>query len=345
MIKVFRYELPADRIAQRPVSPYHDAKLLVVNRKAQALSDSKFMNLPELLRAGDLIVFNDSKVIPARLFGEFETSGGKVELLLLEEDKSDSSMWRALGKPMRKFSEGKRIRFAQDLIATILKREGENEALISFESASSDIPGLLKALGAMPIPPYIRGGISDEIDIKDYQTPFGKNEGSVAAPTASLHFSPQLMQALKDKGVSFEYLTLHLGTASFLPLTGSDELTENLKPPNSERISFSSELKEKIKVTRVNSGRVVAVGTSVVRALESIELDTIENDRTSLFIKPGHKFQNVDIAVTNFHQPGTSHLLLVEALLGRSLLEKSYRHALDNNYRFLSYGDGMVILP
>lgn len=340
MISPFVYDLPADRIAQRPVRPYHAAKLMVINRANEDISDSSFINLTDFLTEKDLLVFNDTKVIPARFLGEFAGSGGAAEALLVTPIKN--STWRVLGKPLRKFTPGKVINFSSDLVAEVVARE-EDTALLDFKSLNNrDVPSLMEEVGIMPIPPYIRSGHSDVQDKEDYQTPFGRVEGSVAAPTASLHFSPELRQKIKDKGISTATITLHLNTASFQPLLNKE--TQEVKPPPSERIIVPQGLENKIAEVKRAGGRVIAVGTSVVRSLESLKIaDIAKRESTDLFIHPGHDFKVVDVVITNFHQPGTSHLMLVEAFLGRDLLEKSYHHAIHNDYRFLSYGDGMVI--
>jgi S-adenosylmethionine:tRNA ribosyltransferase-isomerase len=340
VIPPFSYDLPPDRIAQRPVRPYHDAKLLVINRSAGLFSDKTFLDLSDLLSPKDLIVFNNTKVIPARFLGEFAGSGGAVEALLITPIKDFT--WRVLGKPLRKFVSGKIINFSPELSAEVVAREEETALLRFYSPVGGDISTLMHQVGIMPIPPYIRSGHSDAQDSEDYQTPFGTIEGSVAAPTASLHFSPEVMAKIKERGAQTATITLHLNTASFQPLLNKD--TQEIKPPPSERIIIPAGLEEQIKETKRAGGRVVAVGTSVVRSLESLSISGIsETGATELFIYPGHKFHAVDIMVTNFHQPGTSHLMLVEAFLGRDLLGKSYQHALSSNYRFLSYGDGMVI--
>lgn len=343
MITPFWYDLPADRIAQRPVRPYHDAKLLVVDRSSGRLIDKTFLDLPAILGPKDLIVFNNTKVIPARLFGKLEGGSGAIEVLLLEELTNNN--WRVLGRPLRKFVQGKVIKFNDNLIAEVKSRT-ETEAVVFFSTRASkevtDIRSLIYSHGIMPIPPYIRDGVSDETDIADYQTRFGEVEGSVAAPTASLHFTDEVMGRIKNIGIQIATLTLHLNTASFQPLLDKD--TQSLKSPPAERISVPSGFKEQVIETKKRGGRVIGVGTSVVRSIESIFHGAIHsNATTDLFIKPGHEFRGLDVVVTNFHQPGTSHLLLVEAFMGRKILTESYSHAMNNSYRFLSYGDGMVI--
>lgn len=340
-LPLFVYNLPEDRIAQRPIVPYHDARLLVINRSTGALTDSTFLELPSFLSTNDLLVFNNTKVIQARLLGEFET-GGKVELLLLRKQK-DPNIWSALGRPMKKFTLNRQIRFAKDLKAFIKERLSDQEVIVQFEGADP------LSSGIMPIPPYIRSGLSDQEDIKDYQTPFAEIDGSVAAPTASLHFTKELMERLVKRNILSTYLTLHLGPASFLPIFDSKNppTLSDLKSPATESLIYSDNTKKLCKEIRANVHKVVAVGTSMVRALETLERTKAEEGEaveTDLYIKPGHEFLSLDSVITNFHQPGTTHLLLVEALLGKELLEESYNHALNNGYRFLSYGDGMLIL-
>jgi len=313
---------------------------MVIDRAAGTLLDKTFIDLPEFLTSRDLIVFNDTKVIPARLFGELSGSGGSVEILLLTPIHDNT--WRILGRPLKKFTAGKIINLSDELSAEVVSRD-EDTAVVRFKTSSSaSVSELLHKVGIMPIPPYIRAGHSDDQDKEDYQTPFARVEGSVAAPTASLHFSEELRAKINEQGIKTATITLHLNTASFQPLLNKE--TQEIKPPPSERIIIPDGIKEAISRTKACGGRVVAVGTSMVRSLESLDLPEIEaRESTDLFIKPGHQFKVVDVVVTNFHQPGTSHLMLVEAFLGRDLLQKSYQHALASNYRFLSYGDGMVL--
>jgi S-adenosylmethionine:tRNA ribosyltransferase-isomerase len=234
------------------------------------------------------------------------------------------------------------------LRAYILEHPHTDQVLVRFETTDPEgTEAALQKHGIMPIPPYIRGGVSDEQDISDYQSMFAREQGSIAAPTASLHFSPALMERIKrDVGCRVETVTLHVGSASFLPVM----LNGELRPPASERLEVPAQTLQAIDQTRVaGAGRVIGVGTTVVRALESAFLANAPRDATfqcatELFIQPGFRYQAIDCLVTNFHQPDTTHLLLVEAILGKELLGRSYSHALRNQYRFLSYGDGMLIL-
>lgn len=343
----FSYELPPDRIAQRPVHPYDSAKLMVLRRAAESIEDSIFVDFPAVVSPQDLLIFNNSKVIPARLFGRLGDAGAEVEVLLLRNTVGDR--WIALGRPLKKIVAGSTITFPKGLSAQVLSRPAEMEVEIEFHAADpSAVRELLFEVGSMPVPPYIRGGRGDEEDRVDYQSIFAAVEGSVAAPTASLHFTPELIAAIRAKGASVTEITLHVGAASFLPLWREGQGV-TITPPGAERGIFSAALKEQVLETKKRGGRVITVGTTVVRAVETMMRLAPMADgapfNTELFISPGFEFKAVDVLVTNFHQPATTHLLLVEALLGRPMLARAYDHALADRYRLLSYGDGMVIFP
>lgn len=308
------------------------------------MADTCFHNLPELLTSGDVLVFNNSRVLQARLFGKIAERA--TEVLLLENCKdghngeSGNGLWRCLGKPLKKFRPGAVITFEGSVQAIVVERVREFDVILDFGNVSAS---KLFQIGSMPIPPYIRGGRGDDQDAIDYQTAFAKIDGSVAAPTASLHFTEPLLTTLRKGGVAMLELTLHVGPASFRSVW--DEAGE-FHPPSSERGVISNQVLQQIHDYKLAGKRIIAVGTTVVRALESIARRDVENDgtfETELFITPGFEFQIVDAMITNFHQPRSSHLLLVEAFLSRALLEAGYDHALQNEYRFLSYGDGMFI--
>ncbi len=347
---LFTYNLPNDRIADRPIYPPEAAKLLVINRSAKQLIDLQFTEITQFLKPSDLIVFNDTKVLPSRLFGVGDR-GAKLELLLLRAKPEIENGFVCLGRPLKKFRPNTAIVFGPELEAQILARISESEVLVKFNVRSDGLSlnTLLNRYGSMPIPPYIRGGIADQRDFTDYQSVFAREEGSIAAPTASLHFSNALIDSIRVTGCEIGYLTLHLSTASFFSLYQGNSLEESeIRPPGEEYGRVSTMLAQKIANKKSSGGKVLAVGTSVVRALESFAANTSyrldEFNPTTLFITPGYQFKIVDKLVTNFHQPGTTHLSLVEAILGRELLENAYRHALHNSYRFLSYGDGMAVL-
>ncbi len=340
----WNYDLPEERIAQRPVHPYDTAKLLVISRSNSKLTEATFRELPEFLSPNDTLFINDTKVIPARFLGTLPGGGG-AEVLILDETKKDE--WLSIGRPLKRFKEGTVISFGANLHAKIIARPSSERVLLSFYSDTTEsVKDLMMRVGIMPIPPYIRGGKGDAEDRADYQTIFAQHEGSVAAPTASLHFTPELLQSIIVKGIGISYVTLHVGAASFLPLWHDHE--PELRKPGFEKFVYSSSVMRAVEATKKRGGRVIAIGTTVVRALESMaKVGAAGKDgeilSTDLFITPGYKFQAVDSIVTNFHQPRTTHLLLVQAAMGKPLLEQAYQHALGHKFRFLSYGDGMLI--
>lgn len=350
VLEPYIYNLPADRIAQRPVYPYDSAKMLVVNKDTAVMQETAFNQLANFLRPGDRLVFNNTAVIPARIFGQFASSAGRCELLLVE--KTAPACWWCLGKPLKKFKPGLEINFSTSAVARVVEKNNERVLLEFYDNRQNKLDDQsLYQLGCMPIPPYIRKGRSDKLDQQDYQTIFAASPGSIAAPTASLHFTNSLIESLKDYAIDFSWLTLHLGVASFLPLWQAGDVYDlTLQKPGSENLVFDATVLNEISKTKQQGGRVIAVGTSVVRSLETLarlDMPKLTNNiqiSTDLFIQPGFDFKVVDAIITNFHQPRTTHLLLVEAFLGKQLLAKSYDYALANNFRFLSYGDGMLLL-
>ncbi|MBX7145303.1 MAG: tRNA preQ1(34) S-adenosylmethionine ribosyltransferase-isomerase QueA [Oligoflexia bacterium] len=346
----FDYELPVERIAQRPVQPYDTARLMLIRRECQSLEDYRFLDLPQLLGPQDVLVFNNTAVLKARLFAEIVPSAAKVELLLVE--RLDGGTWMCLAKPMRKLKSGVVLRLSTSVIGTVQERIGDRVKITFRDPQGAELgAATVLACGNMPIPPYIRKGRADSEDERDYQTIFATHPGSIAAPTASLHFTPQLKGALLGTGCRILEITLHLSVASFQPLwDGQSTFDATAHRPAAEQLIFSKQIWSHLFELKKSGKRIVAVGTSVVRALESMavlagsEAPAGEVLPTDLFIQPGHKFQMVDALITNFHQPRTTHLLLVEALLGKELLQTAYQRALDSGYRFLSYGDGMLIL-
>ncbi|MFO0416079.1 MAG: tRNA preQ1(34) S-adenosylmethionine ribosyltransferase-isomerase QueA [Pseudomonadota bacterium] len=340
VVDPYSYVLPEELIAQRPVYPPESARMMVINRADGAIKHSSFAEITSFLRPGDHLVFNETKVIPARLFGNLESSSGQaVEVMLLSELSGDR--WVAIGYPMRKIRQAQQIVISEQLIAEVLASESDDRLLLKFRSLSdAPVARLLDEVGTMPIPPYIRDGRGDERDLTDYQSIFARNPGSVAAPTASLHFSDPLVEKITGEArCVIERITLHVGAASFQPVIVNGEL----RPPGEERLEVPDDVMLRLTNAKRDGHRVIAVGTTVVRALESAARG-IRSNATTLFIQPGFEFKLVDALVTNFHQPGTTHLLLVEALLARDNLSKAYSAAVSNSYRFLSYGDGMLII-
>jgi S-adenosylmethionine:tRNA ribosyltransferase-isomerase len=344
----FNYDLPEAQIAQRPISPADAAKMLIVDSHGGAIRASTFKSFQEYVQPEDLLVFNNSKVIPARLRGKNAKTGGGFQVFLLKE--ISGGVWRCTGKPLKKMTPGTRIEFSDSLRAEVLGR-CDDEVEIRF-GESLENPAVvrerIRAAGSMPIPPYIRGGEGDEQDRLDYQPVLAEHDGSVAAPTASLHFTPELLENLRSY-CQICTVTLHVGQPSFTPLWREGQ-GEELTPPGKEWLIYDREITSTIQATRDRGGRVIGIGTTAVRALESMaqfygqeEPGDGQEVSTELFISPGYEFQWIDAMVTNFHMPRSSHLLLVQAFLGRERLEESYRFALDNDFRFLSYGDGMLL--
>lgn len=329
----FMYDLPESKIAQRPVHPAHSAKLLIVERTSCKLSVATYGDLPELLVKDTTLVFNNTKVLPARIFATNRRSGGEIEIVLLSLIAGTGTQWKALMRPLKKLKDGDILQINEFNEATFIGRDGKY-GIVQFSLSQSEFIKQLWKIGRMPIPPYIRRGLSDEQDNVDYQTIFAKKEGSVAAPTASLHFSPELMKKLADAHFVSREITLHVGSASIEAVWDGTTLSA----PATEKYSIPEEIGEELKAAR----HITAVGTTSVRALESYCGGKTQED-TDLFITPGYEFKRVNSIITNFHQPGTTHLLLVESFLGRELLAECYAFALKNDFRFLSYGDGMLI--
>ncbi|WP_041434226.1 tRNA preQ1(34) S-adenosylmethionine ribosyltransferase-isomerase QueA [Thermocrinis albus] len=329
----FDYYLPKELIAKYPVEPRHAARLMVINRKDGSIKHDIFWNLPLYLQEGDLVIFNNSKVLPARLFGHKPT-GGRVEILLT--DYVDKHVWRALigGKNIR---EGMVIEVGEDLKVEVRRHleGGKFEVFL----ISSDPARALDRYGHIPIPPYLERE-DEPIDRVYYQTVFAQEEGSVAAPTASLHFSQELLDRLEEFGIKKAFITLHVSYGTFKPVKVSEVEEHRVDP---EYIKVPQETIELIKRTKEKGKRVVAVGTTVVRALETA-VDKPYEGWTDLYIYPGYQFKVVDALVTNFHLPRSSLLFLVCAFGGKDLIMHAYNVAVKERYRFYSYGDGMLIL-
>ena len=279
------------------------------------------------------------KVIPARLFGTRKDTGGKVEILLVAEKQPGE--WRALGRPLKKLKVGTALLFDGGIEGVVKERLNNQEVLLAFNvNNGASFNEALASVGTMPIPPYIRNGLGDTNDRLDYQSLFARFDGSVAAPTASLHFTESLLNSLADRGIETCTVTLHVGPASFLPVFKPED--EAVQAPGAESFVFPEDTWELIAKAKQAGRRIIAVGTTMVRALESIAREY--KGETTLFITPGFEFKVCSGVITNFHQPGTTHLLLVQAFIGERLLTTSYEYALQNDFRFLSYGDGMLLL-
>ena len=329
----FKIEIPSELIAQTALQDRSSSKLLHLSNKT--LNDLIFHDLPKLLRQDDLLILNNTKVIPARLFGKKET-GGKVEIFferLLTENKFLAQL-----KFSGKMHINSKIILNDD---TVLLLEERNETFFKI-SAQVPIMNLLSSIGSTPLPPYIKRSANQD-DQERYQTIFASKKGAVAAPTAGLHFTQEILNEIKQLGTDIGELTLHVGAGTFAPIRSEQIKSKKL---HKEFFEIDERLCEQIKNAKANGGRVIAVGTTVVRALESIMLDgklQAVSGETDIFITPGFNFKLVDAMVTNFHLPESSLIMLVSAFAGKEIILKSYQHAINKNYRFYSYGDSMFI--
>lgn len=334
----YDYELPPELIAQEPAEPRDSARLLVMPRHSGELVHARFRDLGRFLRAGDLLVANRSRVIPARLHGR-TASGSPVELLLLRP--AGGEVWECLGRPGKRLRPGTRIHFGDEglLAAEVTGATAEGWRLVALH-APQGLEQALARLGELPLPPYIRGWHGDP---ERYQTVYADVAGSAAAPTAGLHFTPRLMDELRAQGIEFAYLTLHIGLDTFRPVRVE---RVDKHPMHAEYCEVPEETVAAVEATRARGGRVVAVGTTSVRALESAAQAGLApwQGWTRLFIRPGYEFRVVDGLITNFHLPRSTLLMLVSALVGRQRLLDAYRVAIAAGYRFYSFGDAMLII-
>ena len=336
----FYYELPQELIAQTPIEPRDHSRLMQVDRNSGAVTHRHFYDLPDLLEEGDLLVVNDSKVLPARLYGQKTDTGAKAEFLLLEQKENDC--WEVLVKPGRRLKEGARVSFGDGLLTAeivAVKPDGNRIARFSCEGS---IFSALDQIGEMPLPHYITEKLTD----KDrYQTVYARELGSAAAPTAGLHFTPALMDRLRAKGVNFGYVTLHVGLGTFRPVKAK-EITDHHM--HSEHYELPPETAELINRTKAAGRRVIAVGTTSCRTLESVasfhdgSIVPAEG-YTDIFIYPGYQFKVLDGLITNFHLPESTLIMLVSALAGREHVLAAYKEAVEKRYRFFSFGDAMFI--
>ena len=334
-VSEFDFVLPEDRIASHPAQPRHNSKLLQVSPE---ISDHITIELPQLLRAGDLLVLNNTRVMPARLFGQ--RGMAKIELLL-HRARPDGN-WEAFAKPMKRLHTHDRIILGENFSADVLGRV-EDRAVIKFNTGAHTLTECLDRYGHMPLPPYIKRP-DEEADRSDYQTIFAKTAGAVAAPTASLHFTPELMEKLKAAHIATAEITLHVGAGTFKPVQVEDTFDHVM---HAEWAEVTADVAALINATRAKGGRIVAVGTTALRTLESAA--TIDGSvqpfcgDTSIFITPGYKFKVVDLLLTNFHLPKSTLFMLVAAFIGLEKAREVYRHAIENNYRFYSYGDTSLL--
>lgn len=346
----FNYPLPKELIAQFPCKKRDESRLMILHKKNGAIEHRTFFELIDYLKAGDVIVLNNTKVIPARLFGR-KTTGGIVEVLLtqrLEPPTSTFQLWRCLLGPSKGFKKGSKIIFEQDVYAEIADKGNDGNWIIELHS-DTKIDKILEDIGQMPLPPYIKRGQGpdniSELDRERYQTIFAKEKGAIAAPTAGLHFTNELLKKIRDIGAEILYITLHTGLGTFKPVK-ADDITEHKMEP--EYYNIDPAAFEAIKKAKKQKRRIVAVGSTATRALETIVKHGWErpslSGTTDLFIYPGYKFNAVDALITNFHLPKSTLLMLVAAFAGRNSTIKAYEEAIRHGYRFFSYGDAMLIV-
>jgi S-adenosylmethionine:tRNA ribosyltransferase-isomerase len=339
-VDLFDFDLPADRIALRPASPRDAARLLRV--EAGAVSDHVVRELPSLLHGGDVLVFNDTQVIPAQLEGR----RGEARIGATLHKREGPRAWRAFIRNAKRLRDGERIDFGEGVTALASARAEDGSFLLSFEG-EEPVELLLERAGRMPLPPYIAGKRpADARDRDDYQTMFAREKGAVAAPTAALHFTPALMAALAEAGIGHEILTLHVGAGTFLPVK-ADDTDDHVMHAEWGRIA--PETAARLNQARAAGGRIVAVGTTSLRLLESAadeagRVQAFEGD-TAIFITPGYRFRVIDGLITNFHLPRSTLFMLVSALMRVEAMREAYAHAIADGYRFYSYGDASLLLP
>lgn len=335
----FDYELPPELIAQTPVDPRDSSRLLVYRRETGEIQDQVFRDVIDYFEPGDVLAINDTKVLPARLFGEKKDTGGAVEILLLTRREAD--LWEILVRPGKKARVGAVIEFTDALSAEIVDilPDGLRLAKFSYEGIFEEI---LDRLGTMPLPPYIKEKLDDQ---SRYQTVYARESGSAAAPTAGLHMTPELMERIRAKGVDIVPLTLHVGLGTFRPVA-AEEIKDHVM--HSEFYEVSKDSADRINAAKRAGKRVIAVGTTSTRVLESVTTEDgvvqAGSGWTNIFIYPGYRYKCVDALVTNFHLPKSTLLMLVSALVGREEMLDIYRHAVQERYRFYSFGDAMLLL-
>ena len=335
----FAYDLPQELIAQEPLEPRDHSRLLVLDRKTGQRSDRHFYDVEEILQPGDCLILNDSRVLPARLYGNRKETGAAVELLLLNPHGHD--VWEVLAGPGRKARPGDILTFGGGLLdAEVLEILPGGNRLVKFRY-EGNFYTLLERIGQMPLPHYITHELRDT---ERYQTVYSRELGSAAAPTAGLHFTPELLERLKNKGVNIGFVTLHVGLGTFRPVKEENILDHKM---HSEHYELSEETAELINRTRAAGGRVFAVGTTSCRTLESVGLTDgvvkAAEGWTEIFIYPGYRFQVLDGLITNFHLPESTLIMLVSAFAGHQLTMETYRYAVEQRYRFFSFGDAMLI--
>ncbi len=353
-VDLFDFDLPEERIALRPAEPRDASRLLVV-RPGEGLADRLVRDLPGLLHPGDALVFNDTKVIKARLEGTRRRGESTAQVEAMLHMRTGPDRWLAFLRPAKRVAAGERISFGHSgeacylgaLDATVVEKREGGEALLVFDLSGPVLDEALAAVGHLPLPPYIASKRSDdERDSADYQTIYAREEGAVAAPTAGLHFTPELFAALDARGVERHFVTLHVGAGTFLPVKAEDTDDHRM---HAETGNVSAETAAALNAVRARGGRIVAVGTTSLRLLESAASDDGRisgwSGATDIFIKPGYRFRAVDALMTNFHLPRSTLFMLVSAFSGLDVMRAAYAHAIENGYRFYSYGAASLLFP
>ncbi|MER9354653.1 tRNA preQ1(34) S-adenosylmethionine ribosyltransferase-isomerase QueA [Mesorhizobium sp. M0317] len=351
-VDLFDFDLPEERIALRPAEPRDSARMLVV-RPGEGLSDRTVGDLPSLLRAGDVLVFNDTKVIPAQLRGIRRRGEAQAQVDATLHMRMAPDRWLAFMRPGKRVAAGDRIHFGHDgnscflgqLDATVIEKGDAGEALLGFDLSGPFLDEALHAVGHIPLPPYIASKRDDDArDLTDYQTIYAKEEGAVAAPTAGLHFTPELFAALDAKGIERRFVTLHVGAGTFLPVKADDTADHKM---HAETGSVSEATADALNGAKARGGRIIAVGTTSLRLLESAARPdgslTAWSGPTDIFITPGYRFKTADLLMTNFHLPRSTLFMLVSAFSGLDTMRAAYAHAIGNDYRFYSYGDASLL--
>ncbi len=336
----FYYDLPKERIAQTPVEPRDHSRLLVMDRFTGEMEHRHFYDIVDYLRPGDLLVINDSRVLPARLYGYKEDTGAHMELLLLEQ--KENMVWECLAKPGKKAKPGVKLIFGDGLLTgEVVDVKEDGNRMVKF-TCDGNFYSVLDQIGQMPLPPYITEKLQDK---ERYQTVYSKELGSAAAPTAGLHFTPELMDKIRAMGVDFASVTLHVGLGTFRPVKAQEVAEHKM---HSEHCLLPKETAEKILKTKANGGRVIAVGTTSCRTLESVATFTGQiqpwEGYTDIFIYPGYEFKVLDGLITNFHLPESTLIMLVSAFAGREHILHAYEEAVKLEYRFFSFGDACLFL-
>ena len=337
LLSDFDYDLPEELIAQRPIEPRNFSRLMILNPARQTIEHEHFYDLKKFLTAGDTLIFNDTRVIPARLIGR-KSTGARAEIFLLR--RLDATTWESLVKPGRKIAEGAEIFFGNELSCNVVGRTNFGGRIVQFKF-NGVFEEILDRLGETPLPPYIHEKLDDS---ERYQTVYNRERGSAAAPTAGLHFTTEQMRELKNFGINLGFVTLHVGLGTFRPVQVE---TIEQHQMHEEFFSIPQTTADLIHETKLRGGRVIAVGTTSIRTLEAAAIDknsvAVGASSTKIFIYPGYEFQIVDALITNFHLPKSTLLMLVSAFAGREFILRAYREAVAKRYRFFSFGDAMFI--